>query len=279
MFITKCPKCKFVFDVEGQASDHQEITTACPRCGMPFTITTDNYITDYDKSAENVDEQKIEETQTESENTISEDNQIALDSQDTNHTHQWSIPLKEIAKDIAKEKKRPPKFKQVIETEKSKLKKGSCSWRLLFFVFFLLLITAMTIRTCNKPVTQYKKVSSFIDKDIEDSDDSNDESVINNQTDYYTYVISQPKRVKKPMKTPDWINGKWQAKTDYGTIMLYIRKDTITESVGNECVTGTFVYESGCINCNFGDGDRFIYPVDEENKTIYPAKNLPMKKI
>ncbi|KGF34409.1 hypothetical protein HMPREF2137_08210 [Hoylesella buccalis DNF00853] len=147
-------------------------------------------------------------------------------------------------------------------------------FRSCFFLFFvILLVLVLTVRSCWKSArTDRLDSSSLADDNTEYRlDQEHDVSSSHAEVDPFEEI--------HPGKAPSWIQGTWTYGTDYGVIKLTINDKKITESIGDETVSGTFYYENRRLVCDFGDPNNItIYRLDTERQQIDAGNGMLMEK-
>jgi hypothetical protein len=147
-------------------------------------------------------------------------------------------------------------------------------FRSFFFLFFvILLVLVLTVRSCWKSARTDRLDSSSLA-------DDNTEYRLDQEHDVpSSHAEVDPFEEVHPGKAPSWIQGTWTYGTDYGVIKLTINDKKITESIGDETVSGTFYYENRRLVCDFGDPNNItIYRLDTERQQIDAGNGMLMEK-
>ena len=147
-------------------------------------------------------------------------------------------------------------------------------FRSCFFLFFvILLVLVLTVRSCWKSARTDRLDSSSLA-------DDNTEYRLDSEHDVpSSHAEVDPFEEIHPGKAPSWIQGTWTYGTDYGVIKLTINDKKITESIGDETVSGTFYYENRRLVCDFGDPNNItIYRLDTERQQIDAGNGMLMEK-
>lgn len=241
----KCPKCRLVFDVEAPAGA-MTVDCVCPRCGMPFEHTLRKEEgPEPDEAVASLNEQpaQIEQAQ-------------ALIGQEQPVGAPFGLG---------------PNFHQPTPEEIMKRRRDTrqgCIKLLIYLAVGLIIVVMFTLRGCWKD-RRYRENVVVISETP--TDVLRPSAVPNDRA---------PGRHADAEKAPEWIQGTWYVKTDFGEIFITIRGNTIAEtSGGNATVYGTFYYTYSKLNCDFGDGKTFVYYLDEENELIDAGDGLLMKKL
>lgn len=252
----KCPKCRFRY-VTDTSIGLTEIACACPRCGTPFVyvISTNDdkaplaseVLAESNKKLEEVQNSHISSEQ-ELQRTLVDDNTSIESSNSYNVSHEMvssHIPLS--TSPINRQLKKKPKYYIYIA------------------LFLILVIVVYAIRTCNRRVYYDEKVNVEGVEVVSSRDSS---SVSSNYSDDHSISTS----------IPNWLLGNWSVHTDYGVITLRISDGKIAETSGGRTSYGTFIYETGRLVCNFGDGQNMYYKVNEANRSIDAGNGMWMSK-
>lgn len=245
----KCPKCRYRFDVPSTPGMN-ELACVCPRCGTPF---------DY----------KIE-----SETTVDERTTSATD--DTPQAVHRPKPSSS---------QTPPQWKPRQEAGIRKEQTGSgvpnqgwihpdiippppqggFPWGKflsdkLLWIIVLLVVFFFAVSRCGS-----------------------DDGTGANSSDVYSSEISAGNMgsttSEEPQTPPKWLAGTWKATTRYGDITITIKGNRISETTDGETSRGTFVYTPGRLTCDFGDGQKFVYFVNEPEHGLDAGEGIPMKKV
>lgn len=241
----KCPKCRLVFDVEAPAGA-MTIDCVCPRCGMPFEHTLRKEEgPEPDETVASLNEQpaQIEQAQ-------------ALIGQEQPVGAPFGLG---------------PNFHQPAPEEIMKRRRDTrrgCIKLLIYLAVGLIIVVMFTLRGCWKDRRYREKVVVISETP---TDGLRPSAVPNDRV---------PGRHDDAKKAPEWIQGTWYVKTDFGEIFITIRGNNIAErSGGDDTAYGTFYYSYSKLNCDFGDGKTFVYYLDEENELIDAGDGLLMKKL
>lgn len=273
----KCPKCRFRYDITAP-SGMSEIACVCPRCGLPFTYLMEDV-------AEQQDESSASGQETIGEGAVSDAPAAHMDTPtDTSAVGATSTTAKRPAgssenlswqrmdahRDRAIGQNHPPM--KGISNEQNQKRGGF--FRSCFFLFFvILLVLVLTVRSCWKSARTDRLDSSSLAED-------NTEYRLDSEHDApSSHAEVDPFEEIHPGKAPSWIQGTWTYGTDYGIIKLTINDKKITESIGDETVSGTFYYENRRLVCDFGDPNNItIYRLDTERQQIDAGNGMLMKK-
>ena len=273
----KCPKCRFRYDIT-VPSGMTEIACVCPRCGQPFTYLmedasdeqTEPPISDQDAGVEGstsdvpaaqagtpTDTSAVGATRTTTKRPAGSSENLSWQRMNTprdNAVRENHSPMTGIANE--QNQKRGGFFR-------------SC-----FFLFFvILLVLVLTVRSCWKSARTDRLDSSSLT-------DDNTEYRLDSEHDVSSsHAEVDPFEEVHPGKAPSWIQGTWTYGTDYGVIKLTINDKKITESIGDETVSGTFYYENRRLVCDFGDPNNItVYRLDTERQQIDAGNGMLMEK-
>jgi hypothetical protein len=164
--------------------------------------------------------------------------------------------------------------KPMTGTGDEQIQKRGGFFRSCFFLFFvILLVLVLTVRSCWKSARTDRLDSSSLA-------DDNTEYRLDSEHDVpSSHAEVDPFEEIHPGKAPSWIQGTWTYGTDYGVIKLTINDKKITESIGDETVSGTFYYENRRLVCDFGDPNNItIYRLDTERQQIDAGNGMLMEK-
>lgn len=255
----KCPKCRFRFEAT-IPSGMTEVGCVCPRCGTPFAQLVPN---------EPADPQSPPPTDTIPAHLSAPHRNTDADhpsSQPTEPlTWQQTAQPKPSAAPSAPNKmphSQPP-FTETI---------GCLKWFLILSVAAITIIL-FGVRGCFQPSkSKHIHETSVATPTAEySSADDNAPETEPIQVDPFEEI--------HPGEAPSWIQGTWTFATDYGDIKLTIQDKKITESVGDETVSGTFYYENRRLYCDFGDPDNItIYRLDMKRQQIDAGNGMLMTK-
>lgn len=273
----KCPKCRFRYDITAP-SGMTEIACVCPRCGQPFTYLMDDAADQQTEPSTSNQDAVVEEStsdvpaaQTDTPtdtSAVGATRTTAKRSAASSENLSWQ--RMNTSRDNAVRKNHPPMTGNGNELNQ---KRGGF-FRSCFFLFFvILLVLVLTVRNCWKSArTDRLDSSSLADDNTEYRlDQEHDVSSSHAEVDPFEEI--------HPGKAPSWIQGTWTYGTDYGVIKLIINDKKITESIGDETVSGTFYYENRRLVCDFGDPNNItIYRLDTERQQIDAGNGMLMEK-
>lgn len=241
----KCPKCRLVFDVEVPAGA-MTVDCVCPRCGMPF-----------------------EHTLRKEEDSEPDEILVSLKAQPVQQ-EQAQMPIGQ-EQPIGAPFGLGPNFHQPTPEEIMKRRRDTrrgCIKLLIYGAIAFVIIVMFTLRGCWKDRKYRENVVVISDTP---TDVLRPSAVPNDRV---------PGRHTDAEKAPEWIQGTWYVKTDFGEIYITIRGNKIAETTGGDATAyGTFYYTYSKLNCDFGDGKTFVYYLDEENELIDAGDGLLMKKL
>ncbi len=273
----KCPKCRFRYDITAP-SGMTEIACVCPRCGQPFTYLMDDAADQQTEPSTSNQDAVVEEStsdvpaaQTDTPtdtSAVGATRTTAKRSAASSENLSWQ--RMNTSRDNAVRKNHSPMTGNGNEQNQ---KRGGF-FRSCFFLFFvILLVLVLTVRSCWKSArTDRLDSSSLADDNTEYRlDQEHDVSSSHAEVDPFEEI--------HPGKAPSWIQGTWTYGTDYGVIKLTINDKKITESIGDETVSGTFYYENRRLVCDFGDPNNItIYRLDTERQQIDAGNGMLMEK-
>lgn len=268
----KCPKCRYRYDTQ-VASGIKEVACVCPRCGTPFTFV-------------------VPETEPESVPFRSEsDQQWMAPAQSADRPEQpvaaptpsgGSVQENITAYNARQRGQRPPvipgrptppppPFK--MSGQPDKLRSGSFGSRLLKGCFIVavavMLLLIVIVKGCSSD-------ESFNGSTLDD----NTEVVESAQIPQVSAAErAKAEREEQAGKAPSWIQGNWIYHTDYGVISVKIHGRHIAETAGGDTSYGTFTFENGHLNCDFGDGSIIVYKLDDERQQIDCGDGMLMQKV
>lgn len=273
----KCPKCRFRYDITAP-NGMSEIACVCPRCGQPFTyLMEDAADQQTDPSTSNQDavvEESTSDVPAAQTDKPTDTSAVGATRTTTKRpagsSENLSWQRMNTSRDNAVRKNHPPMTGNGNEQNQ---KRGGF-FRSCFFLFFvILLVLVLTVRSCWKSArTDRLDSSSLADDNTEYRlDQEHDVSSSHAEVDPFEEV--------HPGKAPSWLQGTWTYGTDYGVIKLTINDKKITESIGDETVSGTFYYENRRLVCDFGDPNNItIYRLDTERQQIDAGNGMLMEK-
>lgn len=273
----KCPKCRFRYDITAP-SGMTEIACVCPRCGQPFTYLMEDAADQQTEPSTSNQDAVVEESTSDvpAAQTDTPTNTSAVGATRTTtkrpagSSENLSWQRMNTPRDNAVRKNHSPMTGNGNEQNQ---KRGGF-FRSCFFLFFvILLVLVLTVRSCWKSArTDRLDSSSLADDNTEYRlDQEHDVSSSHAEVDPFEEI--------HPGKAPSWIQGTWTYGTDYGVIKLTINDKKITESIGDETVSGTFYYENRRLVCDFGDPNNItIYRLDTERQQIDAGNGMLMEK-
>ena len=273
----KCPKCRFRYDITAP-SGMTEIACVCPRCGQPFTYLMEDA----------ANEQT--EPSTSGQKAVGEG--AASDAQ---AAHTGTPTGTQAVGEVGTSTERPAGSTENLDWQRidahgntvpgqnhSSMKdisneqnqKRGGFFRSCFFLFFvILLILVLSVRSCWKSARTDRFDSSSL------ADDKTEYRLDQDHDAPSSHAEVDPFEEVHPGKAPSWIQGTWTYGTDYGVIKLTINDKKITESIGDETVSGTFYYENRQLVCDFGDPNNItVYRLDTERQQIDAGNGMLMEK-
>lgn len=273
----KCPKCRFRYDITAP-SGMTEIACVCPRCGQPFTYLMED-------AADEQAEPSTSDQDAAEEGAVSDVPAAQTDTPtDTSAVGATRTTTKRPAgssENLSWQRMNTPRDNAVrknhspmtgIANEQNQKRGGF--FRSCFFLFFvILLILVLSVRSCWKSARTDRLDSSSLA-------DDNTEYRLDQEHDVpSSHAEVDPFEEVHPGKAPSWIQGIWTYGTDYGVIKLTINDKKITESIGDETVSGTFYYENRRLVCDFGDPNNItVYRLDTERQQIDAGNGMLMEK-
>lgn len=273
----KCPKCRFRYDITAP-SGMTEIACVCPRCGQPFTYLMDDAADQQTEPSTSNQDAVVEESTSDvpaaQTDTPTDTSAVGATRTTTKRpagsSENLSWQRMNTSRDNAVRKNHLP----TTGTGNEQIQKRGGFFRSCFFLFFvILLVLVLTVRSCWK--------SSRTDRlDSSSLADDNTEYRLDSEHDVpSSHAEVDPFEEIHPGKAPSWIQGTWTYGTDYGVIKLTINDKKITESIGDETVSGTFYYENRRLVCDFGDPNNItIYRLDTERQQIDAGNGMLMEK-
>ena len=273
----KCPKCRFRYDITAPIG-MSEIACVCPRCGQPFTYLME-------AAANEQTDPSTSDQDTDGEGAAS----------DAKAAHTGTPTGTHAVGEMGTSRERPAGRSENLDWQRADAhsagaagayhKPMTCTgneqnqkrggfFRSCFFLFFvILLVLVLTVRSCWKSArTDRLDSSSLVDENTEYRLDSEHDAPS-------SHAEVDPFEEIHPGKAPSWIQGTWTYGTDYGVIKLTINDKKITESIGDETVSGTFYYENRQLVCDFGDPNNItIYRLDTERQQIDAGNGMLMEK-
>ena len=273
----KCPKCRFRYDITAP-SGMSEIACVCPRCGQPFTYFMEDAADQQTEPSTSNQDAVVEEStsdvpaaQTDTPTCTSAVGATRTTTKrPAGSSENLSWQRMNTPRDNAVRKNHSPMTGNGNEQNQ---KRGGF-FRSCFFLFFvILLVLVLTVRSCWKSARTDRLDSSSLA-------DDNTEYRLDSEHDVpSSHAEVDPFEEIHPGKAPSWIQGTWTYGTDYGVIKLTINDKKITESIGDETVSGTFYYENRRLVCDFGDPNNItIYRLDTERQQIDAGNGMLMEK-
>ena len=273
----KCPKCRFRYDITAP-SGMSEIACVCPRCGQPFTYFMEDAADQQTEPSTSNQDAVVEEStsdvpaaQTDTPTCTSAVGATRTTTKrPAGSSENLSWQRMNTPRDNAVRKNHSPMTGNGNEQNQ---KRGGF-FRSCFFLFFvILLVLVLTVRSCWKSARTDRLDSSSLA-------DDNTEYRLDQEHDVpSSHAEVDPFEEIHPGKAPSWIQGTWTYGTDYGVIKLTINDKKITESIGDETVSGTFYYENRRLVCDFGDPNNItIYRLDTERQQIDAGNGMLMEK-
>ncbi len=271
----KCPKCRLSFEVSASPGI-TELQCNCPRCGTPFTYR--------------VDDEATSNTETLAPN---DDGHTDTVSGDMSSSSSAASPASDAASSSAASASQvvPPPVPPHVSSQATipftrtiplrpgggagavpppmSRKSSGCLKYLLLTVGVILALFSFIVYQCGGSSKSY----TADDVTVIDAVDSGSEAAPMTVTDPAYDANAHHGRA------PRWIQGNWHVDTEYGGISVKIWDDNIAETSGGETSYGRFKYQNQRLYCDFGDGNMFIYRLDEERKVIDAGNGLLMKKI
>ena len=273
----KCPKCRFRYDITAP-SGMSEIACVCPRCGQPFTYLMEDAADQQTELSTSNQDAVVEESTSDvpaaQTDTPTDTSAVGATRTTTKRpavsSENLSWQRMNTSRDNAVRKNHPP----MTGTGNEQNQKRGGFFRSCFFLFFvILLVLVLTVRSCWKSARTDRLDSSSLA-------DDNTEYRLDSEHDVpSSHAEVDPFEEIHPGKAPSWIQGTWTYGTDYGVIKLTINDKKITESIGDETVSGTFYYENRRLVCDFGDPNNItIYRLDTERQQIDAGNGMLMEK-
>lgn len=273
----KCPKCRFRYNITAP-SGMTEIACVCPRCGQPFTYLMEDAADQQTEPSTSNQDAVVEESTSDvpAAQTDTPTDTSAVGAMRTTtkkpagSSENLSWQRMNTPRDNAVRKNHSPMTGNGNEQNQ---KRGGF-FRSCFFLFFvILLVLVLTVRSCWKSARTDRLDSSSLA-------DDNTEYRLDQEHDVpSSHAEVDPFEEVHPGKAPSWIQGTWTYGTDYGVIKLTINDKKITESIGDETVSGTFYYENRQLVCDFGDPNNItIYRLDTERQQIDAGNGMLMEK-
>lgn len=273
----KCPKCRFRYDITAP-SGMSEIACVCPRCGQPFTYLMEDAADQQTEPSTSDQDVVVEESTSDvpaaQTDTPTDTSAVRATRTTTRRpagsSENLSWQRMNTPRDNTVRKNHPP----TTGTGNEQNQKRGSFFRSCFFLFFvILLVLVLTVRSCWKSARTDRLDSSSLA-------DDNTEYRLDQEHDVpSSHAEVDPFEEVHPGKAPSWIQGTWIYGTDYGVIKLTINDKKITESIGDETVSGTFYYENRQLVCDFGDPNNItIYRLDTERQQIDAGNGMLMEK-
>lgn len=271
----KCPKCRLSFEVSASPGI-TELQCNCPRCGTPFTYHVDDEATDSPVAPVPEDDGHTD--------TVSTDVSSSPSAA--------ASPVSPAGSSVAASASQvvpppvPPQAAQAagpfVRTAPLRpgggvgavpppvpRKSSGCLKYLMLTVGVILALFFLIVYQCGGSSKSY----------------TNDDVMVTDVTDSGAEAaqLAVPDPAydagARHVKAPRWIQGNWHVDTEYGGISVKIEGDHIAETSGGETSYGRFKYQNHRLYCDFGDGNMFVYRLDEERKAIDAGNGLLMKKI
>lgn len=273
----KCPKCRFRYDITAP-NGMSEIACVCPRCGQPFTYFMEDAADQQTEPSTSNQDVVVEESTSDvpaaQTDTPTDTSAIGATRTTTKRpagsSENLSWQRMNTSRDNAVRKNHPP----TAGTGNEQNQKRGGFFRSCFFLFFvILLVLVLTVRSCWKSARTDRLDSSSL------ADDNTEYRLDSEHDAPSSHAEVDPFEEIHPGKAPSWIQGTWTYGTDYGVIKLTINDKKITESIGDETVSGTFYYENRRLVCDFGDPNNItIYRLDTERQQIDAGNGMLMEK-
>lgn len=273
----KCPKCRFRYDITAP-NGMTEIACVCPRCGQPFTYLMEDAADQQTELSTSNQDAVVEESTSDvhaaQTDTPTDTSAVGATRTTTKRpagsSEKLSWQRMNTSRDNAVRKNHPP----TTGTGNEQNQKRGGFFRSCFFLFFvILLVLVLTVRSCWKSARTDRLDSSSL------ADDNTEYRLDQEHNVSSSHAEVDPFEEIHPGKAPSWIQGTWTYGTDYGVIKLTINDKKITESIGDETVSGTFYYENRRLVCDFGDPNNItIYRLDTERQQIDAGNGMLMEK-
>lgn len=255
-----------------------EIACVCPRCGQPFTYLIEDAADQQDETSssgqDTIGEGAVSDAPAAQAGTTTDTSAVGAMSttakRPAGSSENLSWQRMNTPRDNAVRKNQSPMTS--IANEQNQKRGGF--FRSCFFLFFvILLVLVLTVRSCWKSARTNRLDSSSL------ADDNTEYRLDQEHDASSSHAEVDPFEEIHPGKAPSWIQGTWTYGTDYGVIKLTINDKKITESIGDETVSGTFYYENRHLVCDFGDPNNItIYRLDTERQQIDAGNGMLMKK-
>lgn len=273
----KCPKCRFRYDITAP-NGMSEIACVCPRCGQPFTYLMEDATNEQTEPS-----------------TSDQDAADEVAASDAGVAHTGTSTGTRAVGEVGTSTERPARRLENLDwqrpdahsagvagayhrpmtgTGNEQIQKRGGFFRSCFFLFFvILLVLVLTVRSCWKSARTNRLDRSSL------ADDNTEYRLDQEHDTPSSHAEVDPFEEVHPGKAPSWIQGTWTYGTDYGVIKLTINDKKITESIGDETVSGTFYYENRQLVCDFGDPNNItIYRLDTERQQIDAGNGMLMEK-
>lgn len=254
----KCPKCRFRF-TEQVDDGCSEKVCACPRCGTPFVISFKKE--DYDSEqasgvANNIDilqDNDLGKAEERHNSSHYPHNYRLSTHTQTKHTHIDSIG--------STKHKGSTRLSNNGRRQKEVGCLLGCLLSILLAIIVLLVSFVSNIFNGGNQKARIDDTSKPDMEGIERVETSSSDFVNNKQT-----------------SSPEWIQGNWNAETEFFIINVNISGNTLTETDGNYSATGTFVCKGNELICLFEDKSKHVYILDHNTMTIDCGENIILQK-
>lgn len=268
----KCPKCRYRYDTQ-VAPGIKEVACVCPRCGTPFTfvVPEDEPGPDAIESVQDqqwtASEPPVDRPEPPFAAPIPSSGGVQEDITAYNAQQRGQRPPVIPGRPTPP----PPPFK--MSGQPAKPRSGCVGSRLLKGCFIVavavMLLLIVIVKGCSSD-------ESFNGSTLDD----NTEVVESAQIPQVSAAErAKAEREEQAGKAPSWIQGNWIYHTDYGVISVKIHGRHIAETAGGDTSYGTFTFENGHLNCDFGDGSIIVYKLDDERQQIDCGDGMLMQKV
>lgn len=273
----KCPKCRFRYDITAP-SGMTEIACVCPRCGQPFTYFMEDAADQQTEPSTSNQDAVVEESASD---VPAAQTDTPTDTSAVGATRTTAKRPAGSSENLSWQRMNTPRDNAVRKNHSPMTGNGNEQnqkrggfFRSCFFLFFvILLVLVLTVRSCWKSARTDRLDSSSL------ADDNTEYRFDQEHDAPSSHAEVDPFEEIHPGKAPSWIQGTWTYGTDYGVIKLTINDKKITESIGDETVSGTFYYENRRLVCDFGDPNNItIYRLDTERQQIDAGNGMLMEK-
>ena len=260
----KCPKCRFRFDTEVHRGA-TEITTACPRCGSPFShVLDEEVIQEALAQTEEVKEPVLNDVSTENQEHTTEEVKAVQ-----NHNESNAIaPQKQSVYTPKAPQLRPNRIERLPKNYATRpLNDNEGKGKVIGVVAFVIVLVLGCLYLFKgflfgENSNQFTEASKYVNDLQYDSLKVVKDNAFSSAADTVGF------NGIKPQKSPAWIQGIWRATTDYGVITLKIKGNTIIESIEDLSSEGTFFYNDGVLYCTFPEKTKMRYYLDTDNLVI-----------